>query len=112
MAHDDTTAGPDEPQDGIDAELADLLTDADPLVPVVLLVPNGMVRDGKQVMMPMMYQVTATTLMHAQALLERGSTTDVVDVVARAASAVAGVVEDPDLAEQVAAHLAELDLLK
>lgn len=102
----------DEPDIDIDAEIAKLLAPAEAPVTVALLVPNGLVHDGRPMMIPTTYQVTTTTLMRAQALLANGTPSDVPDLVARATAAITTVLGDPDKAEQIAAHLAELDLLK
>lgn len=112
MVHSDTPESDPTADIDIDAELARLLEPEQEMLQVVLMVPNGLEHAGQAVFVPMGYHVTPTTLMHAQALLERGSAVNVPAAVSRASAAIAAIVGDAAVAEQVAAHLAELDLLK
>ncbi|WP_159795717.1 hypothetical protein [Puerhibacterium puerhi] len=76
-------------------------------VPVVLAVPNGLERDGEPLYVQRVFEVTTTTLLAVQALLENGITDDVGIKVAMTAMDIAGCGVEPGLAEQIAAHLAE-----
>lgn len=78
---------------------------------VILLVHNGLVLGGQPQMIPSQHFVTPTSLMRVQSLLAE----DVLpssDAVSLVKAAVADIVEDPALAERVAAHLAKLELVK
>lgn len=98
----------------IDAELAQILADAEQEErhPVLLVMPNGMMVDGQPMMVQQTYFATLDSIMHAQALLERGTLTSVPDVVKRTTDALVAAGISPDAAHDAAAHLAELDMLK
>lgn len=66
---------------------------------------------GQDVFVPTMYRTTLSAVMAAQATLADGVIVDTADAVRRATDRINGIVKDPSLAEQIAAHLAEGGLL-
>ncbi|EYR64874.1 hypothetical protein N866_03255 [Actinotalea ferrariae CF5-4] len=93
-----------------DADIEALLTPSEAIT-VVLAVPNGLVQDGQVVLVPTVYRTTLSAVMAAQATLADGVVVDINDAVRRATDRINGIVKDPALAEQIAAHLAEGGLL-
>ena len=108
----DNKSGDQATPDEVDAELADLLGEREEMVDVVLGVPNGMTRaDGAPLLVVRRYTTTTTALMVAQAALENGVVLDVADARRRAGARIAALLGDDDLADEIAAALAEAGLL-
>ena len=94
-----------------DAEIEAFFSAPEETITVVLAVPNGLEHDGQLVLAPTMYRTTLSAVMAAQATLADGVIVDHADAIRRATDRINGIVKDPGLAEQIAAHLAEGGLL-
>lgn len=101
---------PAQPDELTDADIEALLTPSEAIT-VVLAVPNGLQQDGQLMLVPTVYRTTLSAVMAAQATLADGVIVDTVDAIRRATDRINGIVKDPGLAEQIAAHLAEGGLL-
>lgn len=101
---------PAQPAELTDADIEAFLNPPEAIT-VVLAVPNGMQNGGQDVFVPTMYRTTLSAVMAAQATLADGVIVDTADAVRRATDRINGIVKNPALAEQIAAHLAEGGLL-